>query len=153
MGFAVSAAMGAKLASPDRTVVALIGDGGLQMSGLELAVAVRENLNVVVIVFNDGHFGLIRKIQLGHDGYEYGVSLPRLNIEDFAGSIGVGYENGSTNLASAFERAILRSGPTVIEIILGDSTAIRRMQATSRAKDIVRKTLGKKFVNFVKRFS
>src|SRR5579871_6792454 len=54
MGFGIPAAIGAKLAMPNRCVVAVVGDGSLAMIGLELATAVREQVKLTVIVFNDG---------------------------------------------------------------------------------------------------
>jgi acetolactate synthase-1/2/3 large subunit len=55
MGFALPSAIAAKLAAPSRPVVSLVGDGGALLSGLELALAVRERLALTVIVFNDGY--------------------------------------------------------------------------------------------------
>ena len=54
MGFGLPAAIGAKLAAPERPVVAVLGDGGFAMSGMELLTAVREKIPLTVIVFNDG---------------------------------------------------------------------------------------------------
>ena len=58
MGFGLPAALGAKAAFPERTVVAVVGDGCFLMSGMELATAVQENLPVVVILVNDGSLSL-----------------------------------------------------------------------------------------------
>ena len=62
MGFGLPSALAAKLAAPDRPVVAVVGDGGMLMSGLELATAVREGIDLTVIVFNDGYLNQIRLI-------------------------------------------------------------------------------------------
>jgi acetolactate synthase-1/2/3 large subunit len=150
MGFAVSTAMGAKLAQPDRPVVALIGDGGFQMSGLELAAAVRSKLNIVVIVFNDGHFGLIRNKQLAYDGFESDVSLPFLDIAGFADSISANYVHGSTDIVRAVDDAVHREGPTIIEIALDDSVGFRRQQVKSRAKGTLKRALGERIINLLK---
>ena len=64
MGFGLPAAIGAKLAVPERPVVAVLGDGGFAISGLELLTAVHANLSLTVIVFNDGQLGRIRLEQL-----------------------------------------------------------------------------------------
>src|SRR5205823_3760580 len=53
MGFGLPAALGAKAAFPDRKVIAVTGDGGFLMSGMELATAVQERLAVVVMLVND----------------------------------------------------------------------------------------------------
>jgi thiamine pyrophosphate-dependent acetolactate synthase large subunit-like protein len=63
MGFGLPAALGAKAACPERTVVAVLGDGGFQMCALELASAMQEKLNVVVVLVNDNALSLIRSIQ------------------------------------------------------------------------------------------
>lgn len=67
LGFALPAAIGAKLARPAVPVVALCGDGGFLFSGHELATAVRDRVSVVVVVFNDNAYGTIKADQ----GYRY----------------------------------------------------------------------------------
>jgi thiamine pyrophosphate-dependent acetolactate synthase large subunit-like protein len=67
LGFALPAAIGAKLARPDVPVVALCGDGGFLFSGHELATAVQEGVPVVAVVFNDHAYGTIKADQ----GYRY----------------------------------------------------------------------------------
>jgi acetolactate synthase-1/2/3 large subunit len=63
LGFALPAAIGAKLARPDVPVVALCGDGGFLFSGHELATAVQERVPVVAVVFNDNAYGTIKADQ------------------------------------------------------------------------------------------
>jgi acetolactate synthase-1/2/3 large subunit len=63
LGFALPAAIGAKLARPDVPVVALCGDGGFLFSGHELATAVQERVPVVAVVFNDDAYGTIKADQ------------------------------------------------------------------------------------------
>jgi acetolactate synthase-1/2/3 large subunit len=60
MGFGMPAAYAAKLVHPDRPVVAVVGDGGFQMTAGELALARRRNLAVPVVVLNDGWLGLMK---------------------------------------------------------------------------------------------
>lgn len=75
MGFALPAAIGAALLEPSRMVVAFTGDGGLMMCLAELKTAVRENLRLRVIVFDDGELSLI-KVKQEQRGYQTsGVSL------------------------------------------------------------------------------
>ncbi|HEU4342505.1 MAG TPA: thiamine pyrophosphate-binding protein [Candidatus Binatia bacterium] len=68
MGYGMPAAFAAKLISPDRTVVAIVGDGGFQMTAGELAMARRLNLAVPTIVLNDGWLGLM-KVKQEHKHY------------------------------------------------------------------------------------
>jgi len=91
MGFGLPAAVGAALARPDLPVVALVGDGGFQVSGFELLTAAREEVNLTVIVFNDGALGLIRSLQQRVHGRATGVSLRNPNFKDLALSLGAGY--------------------------------------------------------------
>ena len=60
MGYAVPGALAARLAWPDRPAVAFAGDGGLLMAVAELQTSVRENLPIIVVVFDDEEIGLIR---------------------------------------------------------------------------------------------
>ncbi|MDF2626599.1 MAG: acetolactate synthase large subunit [Symbiobacteriaceae bacterium] len=63
MGFALPAAMGAWLARPDRTVVAIAGDGGFQMNIQELATVVAEQIPLKIMVVNNGYLGMVRQWQ------------------------------------------------------------------------------------------
>lgn len=65
MGFAVPAALGVQLANPRRRPLVIVGDGAFQMTGLELATAVRYGLNPIVVVLNNRGYGTERQI---HDG-------------------------------------------------------------------------------------
>ena len=60
MGYAVPGALGARLAHPDRPVVAFSGDGGFLMAVAELQTAQQEKLPIIVVVFDDQEIGLIR---------------------------------------------------------------------------------------------
>jgi acetolactate synthase-1/2/3 large subunit len=63
MGYGVPAAIGAKAARPEATVVCVDGDGCFQMTGQELATAVLENLPIVVVIVNNGYLGMVRQWQ------------------------------------------------------------------------------------------
>ena len=63
MGFGLPAAMGAQLALPDQLVVAVVGDGGFQMTNQELATAVQYDLPVKVVIMNNGYLGMVRQWQ------------------------------------------------------------------------------------------
>jgi acetolactate synthase-1/2/3 large subunit len=83
MGYGVPAAIGAKAARPEATVVCVDGDGCFQMTGQELATSVLEKLPIVVVIVNNGHLGMVRQwqdmffderlsqIQLTHDVPDY----------------------------------------------------------------------------------
>jgi acetolactate synthase I/II/III large subunit len=63
MGFALPAAIGAKFGAPDRTVVAIAGDGGFQMTLQELGTIMQTNLNVKIIILNNQFLGMVRQWQ------------------------------------------------------------------------------------------
>ncbi len=63
MGFALPAALGAKLAAPDREVIAIMGDGGFQMTLQELGTIAQEALPIKMIVLNNGYLGMVRQWQ------------------------------------------------------------------------------------------
>jgi acetolactate synthase-1/2/3 large subunit len=121
MGYAVPAALGAKAAFPDRVVVAVVGDGGFLMSGMELASAVQEKLPIVVIVVNDNCLSLIRSSQERHYGGRHiGVDLQNPDFCTFATAFGVKSwrVRNDAEFASALEEAINRSEPGLIEVAL-----------------------------------
>jgi acetolactate synthase-1/2/3 large subunit len=63
MGYGIPAAIGAKAARPDATVICVDGDGCFQMTQQELATAVHERLPIVVVLVNNGHLGMVRQWQ------------------------------------------------------------------------------------------
>jgi acetolactate synthase-1/2/3 large subunit len=121
LGFALPAAIGAKLARPERAVVALCGDGGFLYTCAELAVAAREGLNVVAIVFNDGAYGALKVFQdLKQGGRRVGVDIGGTDFAALAGAFGArGLRLESPDgLGPALRDALAADGPTLIEVPL-----------------------------------
>lgn len=119
MGYGLPAALGAKVAHPDRTVITVVGDGGLLMSGMELATAVQEKLPVIVVLINDNCLTLIKAIQeRRYESRFLGVDLLNPDFGHFAKAFGVSYWR--TDSDSAFERAlreaVASNQPTLIEV-------------------------------------
>ena len=115
MGYAVPGALGARLAHPDRPIVAFTGDGGFLMAVAELQTSLRENLPVVVVVFDDQEIGLIRVKQEIKGLPLHGVQLGGCDWEKLAQGFGadgvtVDSENG---LQDALADA-LKSGRTTV---------------------------------------
>lgn len=118
LGFAFPAAIGAKIAQPDRPVVALSGDGGFLFTGQELATAVHERVNVVVVVFNDQGYGTIKADQAyRYPGREVGGDLSSPDFVRYAEAFGArGLRvDALEDLHLAVEQALRLDGPTVIE--------------------------------------
>jgi acetolactate synthase-1/2/3 large subunit len=63
MGFGLPAAIGAKLGTPERTVIAIVGDGGFQMTLQELGTIMQNNINVKIVILNNEFLGMVRQWQ------------------------------------------------------------------------------------------
>jgi len=124
MGFALPAAIGAALLDRTRPVVALTGDGGLLMCVGELSTAAREQLRVVVVVFNDRALSLIDIKQRQRRLPRAGVSVGEIGWCGVAESLGVAAHLACTDdqLAAAFARAMAADGPTLIEVLVDPSS-------------------------------
>jgi thiamine pyrophosphate-dependent acetolactate synthase large subunit-like protein len=142
MGFGLPSALAARLAAPSRPVVALLGDGGMLMSGLELGTAVRENIDLTVIVFNDGYLNQIRMQQLSDAGRDHGVTLPAIDFQALAAAVGAEYLSCGVGDLAALAHAGRRPGVTLIEVPVMDSRAIATAAAKSRVKTYVKRALG-----------
>jgi acetolactate synthase-1/2/3 large subunit len=143
MGFALPAAIGAKLAREGRAVVALLGDGGFAMSGLELLTAVREHIPLTAIVFNDGLYGAISRQQLATYGHLHGTELQNPDFRRFAESVGARYLRLTGNIETVLSRAIGTRGVCIVEVGLGESMGVRlqrlRGTLTSRIESLLRR--------------
>jgi acetolactate synthase-1/2/3 large subunit len=118
MGFALPAAIGAKLVYPHKKVVAVCGDGGFLMSVHELETACRLGLNVVILIFNDGGFDLIKWKSAGKFGTSKGLDFTNPDFVRLAESFGAhGYSiRRSDSLEQVLTEALSRKGPVVVDI-------------------------------------
>ena len=126
MGFGPPAAIGAKLAAPDRMVISLVGDGGFGQNPSMLATAVEMNLGIVWLVMNNNAYGTIAGLQMAHFGLTYGTTFPGeagspANRPDYAG-IARAYGAEGIRISSADElypallEAIASGKPTVLDV-------------------------------------
>ena len=121
MGFGIPAALAAKLARPDLPVVCMLGDGCFQMTCGEVAVALRERLNIVFVVLDDRWLSLIKVKQERRGLPYYGTELPP---GDFAAPPAhyFGVPAVGVNTAAALERelrkALAANGPSIIEALV-----------------------------------
>jgi acetolactate synthase-1/2/3 large subunit len=88
MGAGLPSAMMAKMISPEKKVIAVVGDGGFMMNGQELETAVRLNLNLLVIILNDSAYGMIKWKQEGMGFPDYGLSFNNPDFVQLAGAYG-----------------------------------------------------------------
>jgi acetolactate synthase-1/2/3 large subunit len=118
MGFGLPAAIAAKLARPDRPVIALVGDGCFQMTCGEVAVARRLGMSLPIVVLDDGWLSLIQVKQVRRRFGLYGTDLGEQAHADppahYFGVPAVGARSAA-ELARALERALAADHPTVIE--------------------------------------
>jgi acetolactate synthase-1/2/3 large subunit len=126
MGFGAPAALGAKLACPDKVVVALVGDGGFGQNPAMLATAVEENIAVVWVVMNNYAYGTIAGLEMAHYGTAFGCVFRRGGepySPDFAaiarayGAEGVQIRSAE-EFKPALERAIAAGRPFVIDVAM-----------------------------------
>ncbi len=126
MGFGPPAAVGAKIARPDKVVISLVGDGGFGQNPAVLATAAAENLAVIWVVMNNNAFGTIAGLQKAHYGLTYGTTfsvdgdeiLP--NYADIAKAYGVeGIRiRSASEFKPALEKAIASGKPCVIDVAM-----------------------------------
>ncbi len=118
MGFALPAALAAKAARSDVPVVALAGDGGFAMTGMEFATAVQHNLPITVVVFNNGTLGEEAVKQITADLPVYGMDLRNPDFAMFAKAAGgQGFHPRTTReLDEALEEAIRSYRPALVDV-------------------------------------
>ncbi|MGC1574765.1 MAG: 5-guanidino-2-oxopentanoate decarboxylase [Beijerinckiaceae bacterium] len=118
LGFALPAGIGAALACPDRPVVAVMGDGGLQFTLPELACAKEAGRQFTLIVYDNGGYGMIREGMVRANIDPIGVDPKGPRLELIAKAYGATYmsADGPTDLAKAIKRAITRPGVSIIHI-------------------------------------
>lgn len=119
MGYGIPAAIAAKIVHPERVVVCVSGDGDFLMSGHELAAAMREEAEIVVLVVNNGMYGTIRMHQeRNFPGRVVGTDLVNPDFASYArafGAFGAVVER-TADFAAAFEQALAAGRPAVLEL-------------------------------------
>jgi acetolactate synthase-1/2/3 large subunit len=123
LGWGFATALGAQHARPDVPVLAISGDGGFLFTSNELATAVRHRIPLTVVIFNDGAFGNVRRIQEESFGNRVIASdLANPDFVRYAQSFGAEAERAQNphELRAALRRAFKRRDlPTVIEVPVG----------------------------------
>jgi acetolactate synthase-1/2/3 large subunit len=141
MGYGLPAALAAKAARPDLPVVCYAGDGGILMTGNELATAVQHELPIILIIANNSMYGTIRM----HEEREYPgrVIATELQNPDFvawAEAFGARGERvtATAEFGPAVERALSAGRPAVIELIvdqelISSNITLTELQKRARA--------------------
>ena len=125
MGYALPAAIAAKLAAPDRQVISYNGDGGLQVNLQELQTLVHNKLNVAVVVMNNASYGIIKQFQDSYLGSRYEASRDGYSAPDFgkiAAAYGIAYVR--VEQLDQLTPDLFRQGPVIIDVALSEHTLI-----------------------------
>ncbi len=122
LGWGYATALGAQHARPDVPVLSINGDGGFMYTANEMATAVRHKIPLTAIVFADGHFGNVRRIQQEQfAGREIANDLANPDFVKFADSFGAAGRRARNpvELGAALRLAFARREPTLIEVPVG----------------------------------
>jgi tartronate-semialdehyde synthase len=128
LGFDLPAAIGAKVARPEATVVAVMGDGGFGFMVEELAMACQHDVPIIVVIINNGYLSLIRQNQRYAYEYEYAVDLTYngrgVDFVKLAESFGAYAERVTKpeEIRPAFGRAAQSGKPAVVDVIVERET-------------------------------
>src|SRR5271154_3990474 len=122
LGYALPAALGAKISSPARAVIALAGDFGLQFTVTELVTAVEAGLSLPIVVWNNSALGQIRDDMVAAGIPQLGVIGRNPDFVALARAYGAeGYRvHDPAALTEALRTALSQAGPTLIEVIAAD---------------------------------
>lgn len=141
MGYGLGAAIGAKAGNPDKTVVNIAGDGCFRMNMNEIATAVRENIPVIEIIFNNSVLGMVRQWQTLFYGERYSHTVLDNNVDyvKLAEAMGAkGYRiTKQEEVEPVLKEAIALGKPVVIECIIQSDDKVFPMVAPGKGLDKV----------------
>src|SRR6056300_981636 len=141
MGFALPAAIGAKMGAPDREVVAIIGDGGYQMTIQELGTIFQNKTAVKIMVLNNEHLGMVRQWQELFFESRYASTV--MSNPDFV-KIAAGYDieaarvSERDQLAAAIEKMMAHEGPYFLEVCVENEHNVFPMIPTGASVSDIR---------------
>ena len=143
LGYDIPAAFGAKVASPEKYAVAVMGDFGFTFHAQELAVAAAAKLPVIVVIVNNGYLGLIRQNQKYAYGYEYAVQMDvNQGVMDYI-KVAEGFACAAErvfkpeDIKGALERAAKSKIPYVIDIVCERTTDCSMGSAVDCVKEFI----------------
>ncbi len=123
MGYSVPAAIGAKLAAPQRTVAALTGDGAFLMTGMELLTASARGIAPMIFVLRDGELGQIAEFQSRALGRKTATAVAPYELKALAGALGCAYvelrdDRGAQDALASAAALAAQGRPVVVETAL-----------------------------------
>jgi acetolactate synthase I/II/III large subunit len=122
LGYGFPTALGVSIGAPGKRTVSITGDGGFGWGLQDLATAAKYNLNLTVVVFVDGYFGNVRRIQRRTFGREIGDDLHNPDFALLARAFGIRFESVDSpeGLSAAMIAAKSARGPSLIEVRVGE---------------------------------
>ncbi len=159
MGYALPAAIGAKLAMPSRQIVAYVGDGGFQLNIQELQTVVKHGLDIAIVVMNNGGYGIVKQFQDLYLGSRYTATQDGLKNPDFAKvAAAYGLRHVRIDRSEQLTSDMFTEGPIVIEVILHGQTVIEPKAEMGRPindqfpyPDAAAYAAGNRFVDYPRR--
>lgn len=121
MGFALPAAIAAKMARPARQVVGITGDGAFLMASADFATALEMGTKIVLIILDDQQYGMIHELQTQDYGRTIGTELRTPDFVKFAesfGAVGIRVER-DTDLGPAYREALRVEVPAIVDVVCG----------------------------------
>lgn len=135
MGFSLPAAIGAKYGAPDRQVVAIIGDGGFQMTLQELGTIMQFNVNVKILILNNEFLGMVRQWQqLFHEKRYSFVDITSPNFVQLAKAYSIEGQSVSQreHLKNALSTMLQHTGAYLLEVMVGKENNVFPMVPQGR---------------------
>jgi acetolactate synthase-1/2/3 large subunit len=141
MGFGLPAAMGAKLGAPDREVIAVLGDGGFQMTMQELATIFQDNIKVKVLLLNNEFLGMVRQWQQLF--FERRYSFTEMKNPDFQRIVeGFGIKTQKVELREQLDKAVddflQHDGSCFLEVCVGKENNVFPMVPSGKSVSEIR---------------
>lgn len=123
LGWGYATSLGVKVAKPDTPVVSISGDGGFLFTAMEMSTAAQNNIGVVAVVFSDGAFGNVKRIQ--QKAFNNRTIASDLHNPDFVKlgeSFGIASERvkSPAELGAAISRGLAKGGPMLIDCPVGE---------------------------------
>jgi acetolactate synthase-1/2/3 large subunit len=144
MGYAVPAAMGAKVGAPDKTVWAIDGDGCFQMTNQELATCALEGIPIKVAVINNGNLGMVRQWQTlfyseRYSNTDLGTHKHRIpdfvKLADALGCVGLRCESAADLDNTIAAAMAVTDQPVVVDFVVGKDAMVWPMVAAGTSND------------------
>lgn len=142
MGFGLPAAVGAQLAFPAQLVVAMVGDGGFQMTNQELATAVQYGLPVKILIMNNGYLGMVRQWQemfyeRTYSEVDISVAPDFVKLAEAYGAAGFRAERPE-DLHDVLDTALKHKGVAVVDIVVSkEENVFPIVPAGANARDMI----------------